>query len=161
MRFVAAVQEREKDGDKKVEQVSRELWRRIWSQDKDITESASLSEVPTYAAHKRLIAFETGDFSHKAAPFGLLLSHYFFSQAAVKAGLPASEIEELLKLSTSKQIKDKLKSTTQEALDHGVSQILFSLYNNWCQSFHEWEYILRCCSQNLFSCVFPRHSASP
>uniref|UniRef100_A0A667Y405 Glutathione S-transferase kappa n=2 Tax=Myripristis murdjan TaxID=586833 RepID=A0A667Y405_9TELE len=84
MRFVAAVQEREKDGDKQVEQLSRELWRRIWSQDKDITESASLSE------------------------------------AAVKAGLPASEIEELLKLSTSKQIKDKLKSTTQEALDHGA-----------------------------------------
>lgn len=50
MRFVAAVQEREKDGDKKVEQVSRELWKRIWSEDKDITEPASLSEVPAYQA---------------------------------------------------------------------------------------------------------------
>lgn len=50
MRFVAAVQEREKGGDKLVEQVSRELWRRIWSDDKDITEPASLSEVPTYTA---------------------------------------------------------------------------------------------------------------
>lgn len=48
MRFVAAVQEREKGGDKLVEQVSRELWRRIWSVDKDITEPTSLSEVPTY-----------------------------------------------------------------------------------------------------------------
>ena len=46
MRFVTAVQEREKDGDKQVEQVSRELWRRIWSQDIDITEPASLAEVP-------------------------------------------------------------------------------------------------------------------
>lgn len=83
MRFVAAVQERETGGDKQVEQVSRELWMRIWSQDKDITDPASLSE------------------------------------AAMKAGLPDSEIKELLKLSTSKEIKDKLKSTTQEALDHG------------------------------------------
>ncbi|KAM4601338.1 glutathione S-transferase kappa 1-like [Polymixia lowei] len=83
MRFVAAVQEM-KGGDEHVEQVSRELWRRIWSEDKDITQPASLSE------------------------------------AAMKAGLSASEIEELLNLSTSKQIKDKLKSTTQEALDHGA-----------------------------------------
>ena len=45
MRFVAAVQEKEKGGDKLVEQLSRELWRRIWSEDKDITEAASLSEV--------------------------------------------------------------------------------------------------------------------
>ncbi|XP_056142768.1 glutathione S-transferase kappa 1-like [Lampris incognitus] len=84
MRFVAAVQEREKGGDKQVEKVSRELWRRIWCEDKDITKPASLSE------------------------------------AAMAAGLLASEVEELLKLSTTKQIKDKLKSTTQEALDHGA-----------------------------------------
>lgn len=45
MRLVAAVQEREKGGDKQVEQLSRELWRRIWSEDKDITEPGSLSEV--------------------------------------------------------------------------------------------------------------------
>lgn len=46
MRFVAAVQEKEKGGDKLVEQLSRELWKRVWSDDKDITEAASLSEVP-------------------------------------------------------------------------------------------------------------------
>lgn len=46
MRFVAAVQEKEKDGEKVVN-VSRELWRRIWSEDKDITVPASLSEVQT------------------------------------------------------------------------------------------------------------------
>ncbi|XP_051262142.1 glutathione S-transferase kappa 1 [Dicentrarchus labrax] len=84
MRFVAAVQEREKGGDKQVEQVSRELWRRIWSEDKDITEPASLSE------------------------------------AAMKAGLSESEITEVLKLSTSKEVKDKLKSTTQDALEYGA-----------------------------------------
>ncbi|XP_035861847.1 glutathione S-transferase kappa 1 [Sander lucioperca] len=84
MRFVAAVQEREKGGDEQVERVSRELWRRIWSEDKDITAPASLSE------------------------------------AAMKAGLSDSEIKEVLKLSTSKEIKDKLKSTTQCALDHGA-----------------------------------------
>uniref|UniRef100_A0A8C9XJX5 Glutathione S-transferase kappa n=1 Tax=Sander lucioperca TaxID=283035 RepID=A0A8C9XJX5_SANLU len=60
------------------------LWRRIWSEDKDITAPASLSE------------------------------------AAMKAGLSDSEIKEVLKLSTSKEIKDKLKSTTQCALDHGA-----------------------------------------
>lgn len=46
MRFVTAVQEQENGGDKLVERVSRELWRRIWSEDKDITEAASLAEVP-------------------------------------------------------------------------------------------------------------------
>ena len=45
MRFVAAVQEREVGGDKLVEKVSRELWRRIWRDDKDITLPASLAEV--------------------------------------------------------------------------------------------------------------------
>ncbi|KAG7237591.1 hypothetical protein INR49_032037 [Caranx melampygus] len=84
MRFVAAVQEREKGRDKQVEQVSRELWRRIWSEDKDITQPASLSE------------------------------------AAKQAGLSDGEIKELLQLSTSKEIKEKLKSTTQEALDIGA-----------------------------------------
>lgn len=84
MRFVAAVQEMEKGGDKQVEQVSRELWRRIWSEDKDITEPASLAE------------------------------------AAMKAGLSDSEIKEVFELSTSKEIKDKLTSTTQDALDHGA-----------------------------------------
>ncbi|XP_024123661.1 glutathione S-transferase kappa 1 [Oryzias melastigma] len=44
MRLVTAVQERETGGDKQVEQVSRELWRRIWSEDKDITQPESLSE---------------------------------------------------------------------------------------------------------------------
>ncbi|KAM9852187.1 glutathione S-transferase kappa 1-like [Aulostomus maculatus] len=84
MRFVTAVQERETGGDKKVEQVSRELWRRIWSEDKDITDPGSLSE------------------------------------AAKFAGLTDTEIQELQKLCTSQEIKDKLKSTTQVALDHGA-----------------------------------------
>ncbi|KAM6936584.1 glutathione S-transferase kappa 1-like [Lycodopsis pacificus] len=84
MRFVTAVQERETGGDKRVERVSRELWRRIWSEDKDITEPASLSE------------------------------------AAMKAGLSEREIKEALELSTSKEIKEKLKSATQNVLDYGA-----------------------------------------
>ncbi|KAM4580668.1 glutathione S-transferase kappa 1-like [Odontesthes bonariensis] len=84
MRFVTAVQEREKSGDKQLERVSRELWRRIWSEDKDITQSASLTE------------------------------------AAKKAGLSDREIEEVLKLSTSQEIKDKLKNATQDALNYGA-----------------------------------------
>lgn len=57
MRFVAAVQEQEKGGDQQVEQLSRELWRRIWSEDKDITEPGSLSEVPnwTWIVFKEII----------------------------------------------------------------------------------------------------------
>ncbi|XP_060936763.1 glutathione S-transferase kappa 1-like [Limanda limanda] len=85
MRFVTAVQKREKDGDKQVEQVSRELWRRIWNQDKDITEPASLSE------------------------------------AAKKAGLSDDEIKAALELYNTKEIKDKLKNTTQDALGYGAS----------------------------------------
>ncbi|XP_061574411.1 glutathione S-transferase kappa 1-like [Cololabis saira] len=49
MRFVTAVQRGEKGDDKLVEQVSRELWRRIWSEDKDITEPASLIEAAAKA----------------------------------------------------------------------------------------------------------------
>lgn len=84
MRFVAAVQEREVGGDQRVEQVSRELWMRIWSQDKDITLPESLAE------------------------------------AGMKAGLSASEVEETLKLSQSKQIKDTLKNSTEQALSYGA-----------------------------------------
>ncbi|XP_029959058.1 glutathione S-transferase kappa 1 [Salarias fasciatus] len=84
MRFVTAVQAKEKSGDRQVEQISRELWRRIWSQDEDITEPASIA------------------------------------QAAVKAGIPEGAVKELLELSKSKEIKDKLKLSTQEALDYGA-----------------------------------------
>ncbi|KAJ8005162.1 hypothetical protein DPEC_G00143780 [Dallia pectoralis] len=84
MRFLSAVEMREVDGDKQLERMSRELWMRIWSLDKDITQPGSISE------------------------------------AAMKAGISAGETEELLKLSTSKLIKDKLKNSTQEALDHGA-----------------------------------------
>ncbi|KAK5862133.1 hypothetical protein PBY51_017562 [Eleginops maclovinus] len=84
MRFVTAVQEKGKGGDEWVERVSRELWRRIWNEDKDITEPASLSE------------------------------------AGMKAGMSESDIKELLELSNSKEIKNKLKSSTQNALDYGA-----------------------------------------
>ncbi|XP_073702832.1 glutathione S-transferase kappa 1 [Garra rufa] len=80
MRFVTAVAERE--GDVQVERVTRELWKRIWSTDQDITQPASLTE------------------------------------AGLKAGLSADQVEELLTLAKSQPIKDKLKSVTNEALQH-------------------------------------------
>lgn len=39
----------------------------------------------------------------------------------MKAGISDSEAKELLELSKTKEIKDKLKKTTQAALDYGVS----------------------------------------
>lgn len=113
MRFVAAVQEKEKGDDKLVEQLSRELWRRIWSEDKDITEAASLSEVPARLYLERLLS-----------SFEPSRNHFFcvWSQAAKKAGLSDSEIKEALEMAVSKEIKDKLKGTTQKALEYGVSR---------------------------------------
>lgn len=83
MRFVTAIQDRETGGDKQVERVSRELWMRIWSQDKDITKPESLTE------------------------------------AGLKAGLSSSDIEEALAMATTKEIKEKLKKSSEEALAHG------------------------------------------
>ncbi|GAA6070096.1 glutathione S-transferase kappa 1 [Tachysurus ichikawai] len=82
MRFITAVAEKEKDGYHLVENVSREVWKRIWSTDQDICEPVSLSE------------------------------------AGLKAGLSSGEVEELLRLAKSQPIKDKLKQTTQEALEY-------------------------------------------
>uniref|UniRef100_A0AAY4B470 Glutathione S-transferase kappa n=1 Tax=Denticeps clupeoides TaxID=299321 RepID=A0AAY4B470_9TELE len=84
MRFLTAVAERELGGDCRLEQISRELWMRIWSRDQDISQLASLSE------------------------------------AGLKLGLPGSEVEELVKLATSQSVKDKLKATTEEAVQYGV-----------------------------------------
>ncbi|CAL1610935.1 unnamed protein product [Knipowitschia caucasica] len=56
MRFVTAVQDRESGGDKQTENVSRELWRRIWSLDQDITQPDSLTEAAVKAglSHKEI-----------------------------------------------------------------------------------------------------------
>lgn len=43
-------------------------------------------------------------------------------QAAKKAGLSDGEIKAALGMAASKEIKDKLKDTTQKALDYGVSR---------------------------------------
>ncbi|XP_076472431.1 glutathione S-transferase kappa 1-like [Babylonia areolata] len=63
------------------EQLSRELWKRIYEQDVDATEPASLKE------------------------------------AAVKAGMSDAVINDALTRMNSAEVKDKLKATTQEALD--------------------------------------------
>ncbi|MGH0115115.1 UNVERIFIED_CONTAM: hypothetical protein FKN15_070635 [Acipenser sinensis] len=79
MRFVTAV---ELHSPELTEQVSRELWRRIWSKDQDITTPESLQE------------------------------------AGEKAGLPADQLQRLLGLAVSQEVKEKLKLVTQEALNH-------------------------------------------
>ncbi|MGH0136194.1 UNVERIFIED_CONTAM: hypothetical protein FKN15_059857, partial [Acipenser sinensis] len=79
MRFVTAV---ELHSPELTEQVSRELWRRIWSKDQDITTPESLQE------------------------------------AGEKAGIPADQLQRLLGLAVSQEVKEKLKLVTQEALNH-------------------------------------------
>lgn len=49
----------------------------------------------------------------------------FVAQAGQKAGLSSSEVEELLGLAKSQPIKDKLKLTTQEALNYKAGIQLF------------------------------------
>lgn len=48
---------------------------------------------------------------------------FCFSQAGLKAGLTANEVDELLTLATSQPIKDKLKSVTNEAMKYKVSAL--------------------------------------
>uniref|UniRef100_A0A673LZF1 Glutathione S-transferase kappa n=1 Tax=Sinocyclocheilus rhinocerous TaxID=307959 RepID=A0A673LZF1_9TELE len=49
-------------------------------------------------------------------------------EAGLKAGLSANEVEEILILSQSQQIKDKLMSVTQEALDYRVSAFYLQVF---------------------------------
>nr|XP_020633450.1 glutathione S-transferase kappa 1-like [Pogona vitticeps] len=42
--------------------------------------------------------------------------------AAVKAGLPEGQAQKLLEMSTSPDVKDRLKAATEEVLKYGVSQ---------------------------------------
>ncbi|XP_056385760.1 glutathione S-transferase kappa 1 [Hyla sarda] len=81
MRFVTAVQMSHPEF---VEKVSRELWVRIWSEDKDITEPESIL------------------------------------QAAQKAGIPEDLAKKLLSTISSPEVKNKLKETTEKALEYGV-----------------------------------------
>ncbi|MEE6520093.1 hypothetical protein FKM82_017889 [Ascaphus truei] len=81
MRFVTAVQMSHPEF---LEQVSRELWLRIWSEDKDITEPDSLLE------------------------------------AARKAGMALDQVEKLLGMISSPEVKSKLRETTEEALEYGT-----------------------------------------
>uniref|UniRef100_A0A3B1JVL8 Glutathione S-transferase kappa 1 n=1 Tax=Astyanax mexicanus TaxID=7994 RepID=A0A3B1JVL8_ASTMX len=96
MRFLTAVSEKETSGDVMLERVSREIWKRIWSNDQDITLPESLSE------------------------------------AGLKAGLSATEVEELLQLYKSQPVKDRLKHTTEEAVKHMVTFfICWKLFRNF------------------------------
>lgn len=76
MRFLTAVS---MDHPKSLEQVSRELWMRIWSRDEDIVEPQSILA------------------------------------AAQKAGLSAEEVQGLLEKSSTEQVKNQLKETTEAA----------------------------------------------
>ncbi|KAM4030500.1 glutathione S-transferase kappa 1 [Anomaloglossus baeobatrachus] len=67
-----------------LEEVSRQLWLRIWSEDKDITAPESIVE------------------------------------AAKNAGMPEVLAKNLLSTITSPEVKNKLKETTDQALEYGV-----------------------------------------
>lgn len=81
MRFVTAVQMMHPDF---LEPVSRELWIRIWSEDKDITEPESILE------------------------------------AATKAGMSEDIAKKVLATTSSPEVKNKLKETTDSALKYGI-----------------------------------------
>ncbi|XP_044152148.1 glutathione S-transferase kappa 1-like [Bufo gargarizans] len=81
MRFVTAVQ---MSNPEFVERVSRELWLRIWSEDKDITEPDSIL------------------------------------QAGKKAGIPEDQAKNILSTIASPEVKNKLKETTEKALQYGA-----------------------------------------
>nr|AYG85509.1 glutathione S-transferase kappa [Andrias davidianus] len=81
MRFITAVDLEQPEF---VEPVSRELWRRIWSADEDITRPESILS------------------------------------AAQKAGLPSAQAQRLLGMSGTADVKDRLKQTTEEALNYGA-----------------------------------------
>ncbi|XP_069609742.1 glutathione S-transferase kappa 1-like [Ranitomeya imitator] len=81
MRFLAAVQMSHPEF---LEEVSRQLWLRIWSEDKDITTPESIV------------------------------------QAAKKAGMSEDLAKKLLTTITTPEIKNKLKETTDKALEYGV-----------------------------------------
>ncbi|XP_040294593.1 glutathione S-transferase kappa 1-like [Bufo bufo] len=81
MRFVTAVQMSHPEF---VERVSRELWLRIWSEDKDITEPDSIL------------------------------------QAGKKAGIPEDQAKTILSTIASPEVKNKLKETTEKALQYGI-----------------------------------------
>ncbi|XP_077114876.1 glutathione S-transferase kappa 1-like [Ranitomeya variabilis] len=81
MRFLTAVQ---MSHPQFLEEVSRQLWLRIWSEDKDITTPESIV------------------------------------QAAKKAGMAEDLAKKLLTTITTPEIKNKLKETTDKALEYGV-----------------------------------------
>uniref|UniRef100_A0A8C2AST3 Uncharacterized protein n=1 Tax=Cyprinus carpio TaxID=7962 RepID=A0A8C2AST3_CYPCA len=87
MCFVTAVAEKGKEGDT-LERVSRELWTRKWHTHQDITQPASLTDMIINSILRCL-----------SSP-----SHLF------------NKFEEILTLSKSQLIKDKLKSVKEEAL---------------------------------------------
>nr|XP_033781388.1 glutathione S-transferase kappa 1 isoform X2 [Geotrypetes seraphini] len=81
MRFVTAIDMAHPEF---VESVSRELWKRIWSTDEDITQPESLLS------------------------------------AAQKAGLPSEEAQKMLKMISSPEVKNRLRDSTEEALNYGA-----------------------------------------
>ena len=51
--------------------------------------------------------------------------HISTLQACTKIGLSVGEAEKLVEQSNGKEVKEKLKETTQRALDHGVIFLCF------------------------------------
>lgn len=60
---------------------------------------------------------------------------FVVAKAGLKAGLSSSEVEELLSLAKSQPIKDKLKQTTEEAINYKASVRSFPLIDRVSQVF--------------------------
>ncbi|CAJ0930974.1 unnamed protein product [Ranitomeya imitator] len=144
MRFVTTVQMSHPEF---LEEVSRNLWLRIWSEDKDITEPESILQ-GKHRVTKRGPALSNPMFTlvngivgrwravcvtalqrpnSDTAAIRIVVGIAAASlsvTAAKKAGMPEDLAKKLLTTITSPEVKNKLKETTEKALAYGVSRII-------------------------------------
>ncbi|XP_066297272.1 glutathione S-transferase kappa 1-like [Branchiostoma lanceolatum] len=120
-RFLTAV---DMNCDQYLEELTRQLFLRIYYRDEDITEPASLMSAAAKAGIPEDLA--------RQLPFTrqLFLRIYYRDEditepaslmsAAAKAGIPEDLAKQLLSTIKDQAVKDRLRQNTQAALDHGA-----------------------------------------